>query len=317
MSYSDDVRMRIVSLIKETSIFNGDLGDGSFHGKEYDFILKDGNNNLYPDSKDAMLDYFKKNGIAWWNGREPTNNPRSSQIACLNHLFPSRQDKDAVLSIVKGIDSTIVDVMRIESDAYDPAFIQFEAVSDIDHLNERASTRGSNCTSIDALILAVREDGAKVLIPIEWKYTENYGNQDKSMGSDGHTRKLRYSDLIANSMQLSSQNCTIYYYEPFYQLMRQTLWAEQMVAHRDTEIAGAEDFVHVHVIPSGNKELLNKKYRCSRTDMETTWRSCITDQKKYRILTPEELLEPLNKVQYQMLLDYLALRYWDSGSGTG
>ena len=48
-------------------------------------------------------------------------------------------------------------------------------------MNENTSTRGSNCTSVDAFIYAVhRGDEKRWLIPIEWKYTENYSNEDKS-----------------------------------------------------------------------------------------------------------------------------------------
>lgn len=61
-----------------------------------------------------------------------------------------------------------------------PAFIAFEVVSDIDHLNEGMTNRGSNCTSIDAFIYARHSSGELWLIPIEWKYTEHYNNQDKS-----------------------------------------------------------------------------------------------------------------------------------------
>ena len=78
----------------------------------------------------------------------------SSQIACLNHLFQLRNDKSAVLTILKNISPDFIDVLQIDTDKFLPAYIQFEAVSDNDYLNEGQSTRGSNCTSIDALIFA-------------------------------------------------------------------------------------------------------------------------------------------------------------------
>jgi len=46
------------------------------------------------------------------------------------------------------------------------AFIQFESVSDNDNLNEGVPNRGSNCTSVDALIYAVHKDGSNWLIPV-------------------------------------------------------------------------------------------------------------------------------------------------------
>jgi hypothetical protein len=186
-------------------------------------------------------------------------------------------------------------------------------VSDVDHLNEKTSTRGSNCTSVDALIYGKHEDGRKILFPVEWKYTEAYGNDDKASGAKGVTRKGRYTDLINDSDQLKDDRQKTYYFEPFYQLMRQTLWAKQVVAHKGTETIKADDYIHIHVIPSENRDLLQKKYPCSGgSDMETTWRDCLKDQSKYIIVTPQRLLEPLGQEkQYNELMGYLARRYWN------
>jgi hypothetical protein len=85
--------------------------------------------------------------------------------------------------------------------------------------------------------------------------------------------------LLNKSAQLSSENHEIYYFEPFYQLMRQTLWAEQMIAHNETEITKADDYIHLHVIPIENYELLDNTYRCSSQGLEATWSYCIKCQK--------------------------------------
>ena len=200
--------------------------------------------------------------------------------------------------------------MPIESDKQPTALIQFEAISDKNHLNENYSTRGSNCTSIDALIHCVHKDGRKILFPIEWKYVEAYGNENKASGVKGATRKARYTDLINQSAQLKHTSHDIYYFEPFYQLMRQTLWAEQMIANYKTERIKADDYIHIHVIPAENSQLLKKLYPCSGTDMEETWRSCLNDQSKYVIISPKELLAPVRGRDYCNMIDYLKKRYW-------
>lgn len=256
MNYKQTQYERVMTLIKTTDVFNGDLGNGIFRRKSYPFILQDHKNNLFAPVRNEIFEYFEKNSIICWGGKLLTNHPLSSQIACLNHLFPIREDKDAVLSLVKNICPDIIDVLQIASDKYLPAFIQFEAVSDCDYLNEGKLTRGSNCTSIDALIYGVHKDGRKILFPIEWKYVESYGNKSKAVEKGGKTRKARYTDLINQSSQLKSTYHEVYYIEPFYQLMRQTLWAEQMVAHKNSETIVADDFIHIHVIPSENSELL-------------------------------------------------------------
>jgi hypothetical protein len=184
---------------------------------------------------------------------------------------------------------------------------KLESVSDADHLNELSSTRGSNCTSIDALIWGVHRDGRKILFPIEWKYVENYGNDDKAKGDKGVTRLSRYTDLINNSSQLKSISHKVYYFEPFYQLMRQTLWAEQMVAHNDTETIKADDYIHIHVIPTENVDLLKKVYPCSGLDMESTWRNHLKDQSKYKIFNPKAFLSPILSHPYHDLVQYLIL----------
>lgn len=309
MNYKKSQYLRVEKLIKNGVIFNNDPGNGMFKKKSYPFILKDSSNNLLSQYKDTILEYFDKNEIAWWNGKL-TNHPLSSQAACINHLFPIRNDKVAVLSVIKGVCPDIVDVLPITSDKYLPAYIQLESVSDADHLNELSSTRGSNCTSIDALIMGVHRDGRKILFPIEWKYVESYGNDDKAKGDKGVTRLSRYTDLINNSSQLKSISHKVYYFEPFYQLMRQTLWAEQMVAHNDSETIKADDFIHIHVIPTDNVDLLKKVYPYSGLDMERTWRSHLKDQSKYKIVDPKVFLSPILSHPYHDLIQYLDTRYW-------
>lgn len=310
------------SLIHTSGLFNGTLGSGKFIGKERPFVLTDGNYNLYEPIREGAIQYFKDNNIGWWGGSKPSGHVLSSQIACMNHLFSVRNDADAVLAILNNILNEFIEVLPIPSDAT-PTFIAFEVVSDSDHLNEGSSTRGSNCTSIDAFIYARHKSGETWLIPIEWKYTEHYNNQDKSHedreGEDkgtngkGKERMSRYNDLITSSTQLKSLDDyagSLYYFEPFYQLMRQTLWAEKMVLNKDSERLKADNYLHVHVIPSENDELLLKKYKVSGEEMEKSWRKMLTDQSKYVIIDPENLLAPIAS-QYPALIDYLSTRYWN------
>lgn len=309
MNYKKTQYDRVINIIKQDDIFNGDNGYGVFRGKQRPFILNQAKNNLYPEIAVDCLDYFDFNKINWWNGKL-TNHTLSSQVACLNHLFLIRNDKKAVLDMVKHIEPNITDILEIKTDTYMPAFIQFEATSDFDHLNEKTSTRGSNCTSIDALIYGMHKDGRKILFPIEWKYVETYGNANKANGKGGEIRKKRYTDLINQSEQLISINPNLYYFEPFFQLMRQTLWAEQIIKHKDVESIKVDDYMHIHVIPFENYELLKKTYRCSGKGLEATWRSCIKIQEKYNIISPKSFLAPIDPIRYKDLIIYLNKRYW-------
>jgi hypothetical protein len=212
-----------------------------------------------------------------------------------------------------GEDAIDVEPMRCDRAL---TYISFEVTSTRDYLNEKLVKRGANCTSVDAAIVAVMKDGTKMLVPIEWKYTEgNEYNIDKS-GTEGRgkERLRRYSQLIDSSSQLvtipNSYLHTIYFVEPFYQLMRQTLWAEQVIAHKEQELIKADDFIHVHVMPKENEQLLYRKYKYSERGLEDTWRSQISNQKKYKWATPEEIAHLISQSsKYAELVEYLNVRY--------
>jgi len=316
--FQETERTKAENLIKNgNSVFYGAKAGKYFMTKNRDFVLQENLKNIYSPICTAVIQYFKNNKISWWGGQNPTGHVLSSQIACVNHLFQIRNDKVAVLQILKNVSEDFQDVLTINTDKFLPAFIQFEAVSDKDYLNEGQPTRGNNCTSVDALIYAKHKDGSKWLIPIEWKYTEFYGNQNKAVegfksdptNCKGEVRKRRYTNLIYNSDQLLNSDHSCYYYEPFYQLMRQTLWAEQIINNMNSETIKAENFLHIHVIPTDNKDLLNKDYKCSGKDMEKTWRKHLTDQSKYKIISPENLLNGIDSMKYQGLVNYLTERY--------
>lgn len=319
--YKKSQYTRQEELIRTSDIFSGDTGNGSYNRITRSFVLKNGVNNLYEPIREGVIKYFKDNHISWWRGNKPSGHTLSSQIACLNHLFAIMNDKEAVLAILNGIRDEFIDILPVLCDT-EPQYIGFEVVSAKAKLNEKTSTRGSKCTSIDAFIYAVDKEKKRWLIPIEWKYTEYYANSDKSnedrkgeikgTNGKGKERVERYSSIIDASTQLKSTNCyygSIYYQEPFYQLMRQTLWAENMVRHSKDNILEAENYFHIHVIPSENKDLLNKKYRVSGKRMEETWRSMLNDQSKYVIVDPKELFAPIVG-KYPNLTSYLEKRYW-------
>jgi len=321
-------------------VFYGDKGGGVFGRRKdrktgeirdmaYEFVLQKRENNLFEGIRNCATQYFKENGIKWWSGKgdKPTGHILSSQVACINHLFAIRNDKDTVLAVLNKITKkSFTEVLEINCDEK-PAYISFEVVSKDDHLFEGTSTRGSNCTSIDAFILAKQNDETW-LIPIEWKYTEHYGNTDKStekrrdktgkISDAGKERLSRYANLISESAQLNKKEkdytSSVYFFEPFYQLMRQTLWAEQMIEHNKTETLKAVKFVHIHVIPENNLTLLEKTYKSGKMSgkmMEETWRDCLKNQSKYLIINPFEIANIIKETnKYNSLAEYLSQRYY-------
>jgi hypothetical protein len=321
--YREIEKERALELMKHShvfSIFQADKGGGKFGRYEYDFVLVDGKNNLFPPlldendvsiKKNTVIKYFSENNIAWWRGDEPTGHILSSQVACLNHLFYLRHDKNAVMQLLSSFSNDFVDVFEIETDKEPYGYIQFEAVSVGNNLNEGIPTKGTNCTSVDALIYAKHKNDEKWIIPIEWKYTEEYNSEDKSSGKSGAIRLERYIALINKSQQVNPEYWQWFFYEPFYQLMRQTLWTEQKIQKKTDEKLKADNYMHLHIIPNENKDLLNRIYSCSKMNMEDTWRKCIVNQDKYKIISPQDFLKNISGEQYNELKKYLSVRYWN------
>lgn len=322
--------------------FGSDRLNGEFKSKHYKFILKNGINNIDKelrcsdeDNRFNVIEYFRANGIEWWNGNAPSGHMCSSQIACLNHLFPLRYDHDAVLALANGAAGCrfFDDVETVGGDRKFPGYISFEVVTSTDYLNEsngKPLTRGSMCTSVDAVICAMKGE-KHWLLPIEWKFVESYYRDDKSIEDyewekDGHgkgeERLRRYTNLINGSIQLHSlddYNGSIYFQEPFYQLMRQTLWAEQAILNKDTFFPCATEYMHIHVVPDENGDLLFRKYRNVAWDqthgMVGSWISCLEEKSRYCRRDPKTLFcfilsdEKLSK-KYSRLIEYLSERYW-------
>lgn len=282
-------------------------------------ILKNGLYNLY--DKDTIK-YFEDNNITGWGGDDACGHILSSQVACLNHLFPLRKDPEILKTIINtATGREFEEILPIpkKRDKGEEHYIAFEVVSFNDNLNEKSLSRGANNTSIDALMIAKDKNQEVWIIPIEWKYTEPFSKNDMSnedrkgepKGSNGRgkERMTRYDSLIRvstqlNHKQLESYQGSPYYQESFYQLMRQTLWAEQVIKKESDEWHNAKKFFHINIIPDGNpsKEEISK------------WKDYLTNQDLYTIIDPKKFLEPIkdkDKDKYNKLYDYLKKRYWE------
>lgn len=273
----------------------------------YDFILKpeDSKYNLYSAIRENAMQYFDNHSISWWrqeeDGYSPTGHLLSSQIHCLNHLFALRTDPKAVKTIIdKATGMSFDNVLPSLIDDDLESFISFEfAFKNNEWLQEtdEGAKRGTLCTSIDAMVMAELA-GKKWLIPIEWKYTETY--QGKDLTAD--KRLERYSHLIESSPHLKMPQDgiphSVYFIEPSYELMRQTLLCEQLVKN-----GYADDFFHINVIPNGNMELRNA--------VENEFVPMLKDKSKFKIIDPQDLLSPLEENNlHPELIEYLKKRYW-------
>lgn len=336
MAYNEEQQALQSQLLKEyPDWFNEDRGGGYYKNKPYTHILQTRENNLWCKIRKESEDYFVQNKISW---HPYADNMKSSQVACLNHLMPIRRDKDLLLKMLnacaKRLSVEFDDLYSLPGDKAEgtPSYVGFEVVSTEDRLNEGKPTRGAKCTSIDALLYARDTTGKKWLILVEWKYTEKYKGAEET--AKGLERRSRYDDLISESKFLQPE-CTkersIYYQEPFYQLMRQTLWAEQVVKHKEGEALKADEVLHLHIIPKGNtnvvpkqllRELLSKQgvagaerlrsREISTKHLEDFWRNQLTEmyRDRYQIVDPKDLFASIEADLSQDYKEYLSKRYW-------
>ena len=323
-------------LIRERKVFEGAKGNRKLKSygqlKTYKYILEEGkeDKNLFTDIREKVKTYFEKNNIPFWGGETVPSNTLSSQVSCLNHLFSIRENEKAVKDVMQNfvgdrITIESMEVVHSKREVYDCQYIAFEMVSDEDRLNEGTPTRGSSCTSIDALAIAKATDGKRYLLVIEWKLAENdSGNKAPTKDTStnekeierGKERTKRYTSLINTNKSIdrnqeSYLNSSIFHL-PFYQLMRQTLWASL-----NMEDFKADDYFHIHVVPSYNPMRTKKYARVENTKgVEEAWKKHLTDcgKEKYIMVDPKQVVEALEKSgvkdTFSGLIDYLNKRYY-------
>lgn len=324
-------------LIEKGEVFEGAKGNRKLKSygqlKTYRYILEEGkeDKNLFADIREKVNTYFEKNEIPFWGGKTVPSNTLSSQVSCLNHLFSIRENEKAVKAVMENFVGDRITIESMEKvcskrEVYNCQYIAFEMVSDEDRMDEGTPTRGNYCTSIDALAIAKATDGKKYLLVIEWKLAENdSGNKapnEKTSTKEkeierGKERTNRYTLLInANKSidrnQESYFNSSIFHL-PFYQLMRQTLWASL-----NMEDFKADNYFHIHVVPSYNPMRTKKYARVEKIEgVEEAWKKHLTDcgKEKYIMVDPKQVVEALEKSgvkdTFSGLIEYLTKRYYD------
>jgi hypothetical protein len=316
MKYKEAQRQHHIQI--RDALFN-DPGYGYYKKQLRPFVLQNSVLNLWDGIREDALAYFKNNKIGWWDaGTTPSGHLLSSQISCINHLFLLRQREDLATVVLHAADPTIVKALKVDS-----GFVEFEKVGKKKLGKERLHTRGANCTSIDAMMLGLRENNSKVLVLIEWKYTEEYiGQSSKAKIKGGETRLEAYKDLLQHkNCPNGHKPAEDLYFEPFYQLMRQTLLGWQMVENNEY---GASDYIHLDIIPKENGKLRNVVTSPGLTGetVHEAWGNALKPdaKQKYKMLSNEDFLKPIfnsdvtDKFETRTLKKYLNIRYFKNNN---
>jgi hypothetical protein len=234
--------------------------DGIYNHKPRLFCLPEdfAAENLWGEIRQPAIAYFDQYAIKWHDGqvRRPSNHLCSSQVCCVNFLFPFADKPAALAALLKPVYPDLAHMLSIENGQY----VAHEWIGRQNYLGERVArngqrTRGANCTSADAAVVFQQTDGKRHIVLIEWKYTESYGGTPLRYAKSGTDRLAIYAPLLDRT------DCPIkhealpawdaLFYKPFYQFMRQQLLAHEMeVAHEsDAEIVSV-----LHIAPAHNRD---------------------------------------------------------------
>ena len=232
-------------------------------GRQYGHMLALGceDENLYPTLRGAqgVRRFFDARAVAWWRCRDfdaaeengPTRNMASSQIACVNFVLPLAEIEGGLPAVLSAIDDDVTGVVTIEDpSAGTSSPVELEWIGLGHALEGEAETRrGEFSTSVDAFLVAETGKARRAYL-LEWKYTESYGENDKGLGRKGQTRRRRYGEPYAASTAFRDRvPLDAWLHDPFYQLMRQRLLADRMVARKEFGVSEAKI---VLVLPDGN-----------------------------------------------------------------
>jgi hypothetical protein len=154
--------------------------------------------------------------------------------------------------------------------------------------------RGANCTSADAAVRFRHGELTETLL-IEWKYTESYG---QPISQKGNKKRLkRYQNIafgpdgpIRNDLNLKIKD---FFFEPFYQLFRQQMFAFQMEKAKDS---GSSRVRVLHIAPAANlslRKVTSPALRRFGDDAFAVFRSLLVSPENFVSRSTEDLFGPI------------------------
>ncbi|HUV16035.1 MAG TPA: hypothetical protein VMW28_05675 [Pelolinea sp.] len=277
---------------------------GVYKNKSYPFCLplEFAEQNLMPEIRESALSHFTVNNIKWHDGQnsKPSNHLCSSQVCCVNFMFPLADKPISLAEILRSVYPEIEKMQSVEIGK----FVSFEWIGQENYLGEKTSRnsrriRGANFTSADAIVMFDRKDRKRQIVLIEWKYTESYGSTFLKYSKSGTDRTGIYRHL------LEKDDCPInkdilpsfdsLFYEPFYQFMRQQFLANEMEKVHEM---GADIVSVLHIAP-----VLNNEFRkVTSPDLKhlgesatSIWKNLVKTDGRFISVFTEDLFGNLSK----------------------
>lgn len=295
--------------------------DGLYRGKPRSFCLpvEVAEENLVPEIRETALLHFAEHGIKWHDGQngKPSNHLCSSQVCCVNFLFPFSDKPEALSQVLRLVYPQIGKMLPVENGRY----VSFEWIGQENYLGEKVArnghrSRGANCTSADAIVMFEREDGKRQVVLIEWKYTESYGGNSLKFSKSGTDRTEIYRHLFEkddcpiNKSILPSFDSL--FYEPFYQFMRQQFLANEMEKAHELDA----DIVSIlHIAPAHNgdfRKVTSPGLEKLGKSATSVWSKLVKNEGRFISVSTEELFGSLSESQLPEMkswVKYIQARY--------
>ncbi len=234
----------------------------------------------------------------------------------------SRTSQMHWLSYCTTFSPSICRVLPIEEPS---RFVSFEWIGDKNYLGEVVSrngkrTRGANYTSADAAVLFEETTGIRHVALIEWKYTESYHSTPCRFAKSGRDKTTIYEHLYHSDdfplNKLLVHEFAVLFYEPFYQLLRQQLLANEM--ERAHEL-GADIVSLLHIAPAHNRDfhyVTSPSLRPYGNSVIEIWNKLIRRADRFTSVSTEELFSKLSVERWGLeeWWTYISERYrWVNG----
>ncbi len=295
--------------------------EGIYNGEPRPFCLpmEFAEQNLVPEIRESALSYFAQHSIKWHNGQngKPSNHLCSSQVCCVNFLFPFADKPNELSKVFRLVYPEIEKMLPVESGHY----VSFEWIGQENYLGERISrsgqrSRGANCTSADAIVMFERKDKKRQAVLIEWKYTESYGGTFLKTANSGVDRTEIYRHLF------EKPDCPInkdilpgfdsLFYEPFYQFLRQQFLANEMEKANEM---GADVVSVLHIAPAHNddfRKVTSPELKKLGESAINIWKKLVKTEGRFISISTEKLFGTLSEAQLPEIkswIEYVHARY--------
>jgi hypothetical protein len=265
--------------------------------------------NLYHEVRDDALDIFNRHNIVWHSSALPglpSNHLCSSQVFAVNLLFPFIDKPSALADALRPYFPDILQMLPVE----DKRYIAFEWIGDINYLKEEPKVsdyrqRGAGNTSIDAMMMYQGISGEKVMLLVEIKYSESYGTAYKRFRSDGTDRLENYEEFFFSPTSPVNRDIAPdladFMYEPFYQLLRHSLLATQIMKTGKPKVGKVQV---VHLTVHRNKDLLKVTSPRFRHLGDTTygvWAKLLKDPSTFSLISAESFFKGIRLEDHRKL----------------